>query len=234
MEKLEEHPLYDTWRGIVARCRRPDSPRYGDYGGRGIKLCCHWHNPVNFIADIEHEIGPRPVGQHPSGRPMYTLDRIDNDFGYQPGNVRWATAAQQAKNTRRCGFPPLVLVPLNGTQASYPDSLAASEDKLAAKDEDLPQRKPRSFRIRGDQWQDLGTAAKTLGAGGCTFAGWAIDVAIGHTRCERCHAAIPFEFGDLAGREMTEWVAGAIKEAAGQRCRAGHGPVFIGAKKGAA
>jgi hypothetical protein len=57
--------------------------------GRGITVCAEWH-----------DLGPRPPGRLPSGRPLYSLDRTDNDRGYEPGNVRWATAEQQAANKR--------------------------------------------------------------------------------------------------------------------------------------
>ena len=63
-------------------------------------VCSEWHDPAVFIADILREIGPRPAGRYPSGRPLYTLDRVDNDGPYAPGKVRWATAAQQNANRR--------------------------------------------------------------------------------------------------------------------------------------
>lgn len=72
------------------RCSNPNGKNYADYGGRGIKVCERWENFENFVAD---------VGERPSA--AYSLDRIDNHKGYEPGNVRWATRKEQANNTRR-------------------------------------------------------------------------------------------------------------------------------------
>jgi hypothetical protein len=76
---------------MLARCN-PRHPRYDDWGGRGITICERWRGPegfVTFLADM---------GERPEGR---TLDRIDNDGGYAPGNCRWATSAEQHANKRR-------------------------------------------------------------------------------------------------------------------------------------
>jgi hypothetical protein len=92
---LAAHPLYGTWEGMLARCENPRTIGYHNYGGRGISVCEWWHDPQVFITDIERILGPRPDG--------HSLDRIDNDGDYRPGNVRWATAMMQAANRRR--FP---------------------------------------------------------------------------------------------------------------------------------
>lgn len=97
------HPLYQTWTGILARCDNPAAPNYARYGGRGISVYPPWRDLTTFIKDIEASIGPRPEGAYPSGRPLYSIDRIDNDSGYRPGNVRWATGVQQQANTGRPG-----------------------------------------------------------------------------------------------------------------------------------
>jgi hypothetical protein len=89
---LSRHPLFDTWKGMVARCEDPTHRSYRSYGGRGITVCAAWHDPAAFIADIERDLGPRPPGM--------TLDRIDNDGPYGPGKVRWATRSQQQTNKR--------------------------------------------------------------------------------------------------------------------------------------
>lgn len=80
--------VYMVWSEMVARCTRPSHKRYADYGGRGISVCDRWRDFANFYVDM---------GQPPPG---LTLDRINNDGGYAPGNCRWATLSQQASNRR--------------------------------------------------------------------------------------------------------------------------------------
>jgi hypothetical protein len=85
-------PEYRHWRSMIKRCSAPPSWKdYHSYGGRGIRVCQEWLD--SFEAFAAH-IGPRPS-------PRHSVDRIDNDRGYEPGNVRWATHSQQLRNTRR-------------------------------------------------------------------------------------------------------------------------------------
>jgi len=85
-----KHPLYGTWAGIKSRCLDVNSSAYKDYGARGISICDRWKEDfLDFVAD---------VGEKPAW--YYTLDRINNDGNYEPGNCRWATATEQACNKR--------------------------------------------------------------------------------------------------------------------------------------
>jgi hypothetical protein len=98
------HPLYYTWRGMLNRCTYPGATGYKHWGGRGITVSDRWTGKngfATFVADM---------GDKPS--PKHTLDRIDNDSGYSPSNVRWSTPTEQAANkTRR------YIVPASGQTA---------------------------------------------------------------------------------------------------------------------
>lgn len=85
---MSRHPLFNTWASMMHRCYAESDPRYSDYGGRGIRVCERWHDIHNFVADMH----PRPDGK--------TLDRVDPDGDYEPGNVRWATPGEQQNNRR--------------------------------------------------------------------------------------------------------------------------------------
>lgn len=74
---------------MLRRCEWPGAGGYRNYGARGITVCARWHTFEHFLADM----GERPSLGH-------SIDRIDNDGHYEPGNCRWATASEQRSNTR--------------------------------------------------------------------------------------------------------------------------------------
>lgn len=85
---------YRIWTMMRTRCSDERHHAYKDYGGRGIRVCDEW-----FVWDTGFEAFLEYIGPSPSLK--YSVDRIDVDGNYAPGNVRWATAKEQANNTRK-------------------------------------------------------------------------------------------------------------------------------------
>ena len=84
--------IYRVWAGMVQRCNNPNAENYARYGGIGITVCEQWLSFENFYTDIS---------KLPHfGEEGYTLDRIDNSKGYEPSNIRFATAKEQVNNRR--------------------------------------------------------------------------------------------------------------------------------------
>lgn len=99
-------PEYSSWSAMKTRCLNPNFPAYPNYGGRGIRICDRWIQSFeNFVADM----GERPSLAH-------TLERIDNNGNYEPGNCRWVTRKEQCRNKRTS-----VLFEYNGERLTVQD-----------------------------------------------------------------------------------------------------------------
>ena len=86
---MSRTPTHVTWASMLQRCNNPNSDKYQYYGGRGVTVCERWHTFENFLADM----GERPSTKH-------SIDRIDNDRGYNPDNCQWVTMRKQNRNRR--------------------------------------------------------------------------------------------------------------------------------------
>ena len=88
-----KNPLYGVWQGMKQRCYNSRKNSFKNYGGRGITVYEEWRDDFqafyDYVSKLEH-----------FGEPGRTLDRINNDGNYEPGNVRWATRKEQNNNKR--------------------------------------------------------------------------------------------------------------------------------------
>ena len=89
-EASQETPEYRAWASMLSRCTNPSHKSFANYGGRGIGACRRWLE--SYRAFLE-DMGRRPT-------PKHSIDRINNDGDYEPGNCRWATATTQQNNRR--------------------------------------------------------------------------------------------------------------------------------------
>lgn len=87
--KMCDHPMYATWYGMKTRCTNPNQKHWDIYGGRGIRYCERWESFESFLEDMQS-----------SWAPGLTLERVDGDGNYEPGNCKWATQKEQANNRK--------------------------------------------------------------------------------------------------------------------------------------
>lgn len=101
---------FGVWKEMRQRCQNPNSKRWSDYGGRGIKVDERWEDFATFYRDM----GPRPS-------PLHSIDRIDNEGYYTRNNCRWATPDVQRRNSRR-----IIAVSVAGKTMCFKDAAAAN------------------------------------------------------------------------------------------------------------
>lgn len=97
-KRLTTHGLsnsfeYKLLRSAIDRCHNPSSRGYSRWGGRGISVYQEWRDePEKFVEYVRVHLGERPDD--------HSLDRIDNQLGYEPGNIKWSSVTEQNRNAR--------------------------------------------------------------------------------------------------------------------------------------
>lgn len=92
---------YSSWQHLRDRCNNPQHERYPHYGGRGIKVCAQWSDFSVFLADMGRKPGPK-----------WSIERIDVNGNYEPGNCKWLPLSEQQENTTRTIMVDTVLGPM--------------------------------------------------------------------------------------------------------------------------
>lgn len=114
---------YRTWNHIRQRCSNPNNTAWANYGGRGIRVCERWNSFEAFLSD---------VGLKPS--PTHSLERIDNERGYEPDNCRWATMSEQARNRRSTRWRRIAFLLAKGRETELAEMVSrgrATDEEIA-------------------------------------------------------------------------------------------------------
>ena len=90
---LSGSSTYSSWQCMVSRVTNPKDTNYPRYGGRGITICLRWSDPDKGFENFVEDMGHRPTSAH-------SIDRKESEKGYEPGNCRWCTRAQQNQNVK--------------------------------------------------------------------------------------------------------------------------------------
>lgn len=130
MSRASFDPEHNSWRAMVERCTNKNAANYRYYGGRGITVHKDWIGVGGYQRFLAH------VGRKSS--PHLTIDRIDTNGNYEPGNVRWADRNQQSRGRRYC-----IRVAFNGEKMT----LAEWSKKLGIPYETLRSRHQRGYPV---------------------------------------------------------------------------------------
>lgn len=114
---------YAAWSNMKSRCYYKDGPAYPDYGGRGIRVCDQW---INSYETFLKDVGRKPTKNH-------SLDRIDVNGNYEPGNVRWATRDVQNANYRRSGGKRITLHGVTKTVPEWAEDMGISKHTILSR-----------------------------------------------------------------------------------------------------
>lgn len=142
-------PEYVAWTNIIQRCENASVPGFERWGGRGIRVCDRWRESYeSFLADM---------GRRPS--PKHSIDRFpDNDGNYEPGNCRWATDVEQARNTSanriiKANGKAMCLAAWADETGLTRDAIAQRIDKLGWSEDQAVNAPPRPerFEFRGER-----------------------------------------------------------------------------------